>query len=222
MDFSCYVTVMNRSTRTLTCTDYTNPDGDYTTVPQSNIASSNQAYFVLNGGIDSDGSSGTVSFQVGDGGSLTFSFQCPLEEDNNISVPVITSGDVTVNYYGTNEIIDWDPNGSNWGPPENYPAEGHPLSVLFVVSPKSSRNEPGDASRTETEQVARDDQDGAIAIRRGIHKLPVGCREDPSSRLIGGQGHGDNPGVREREENRRRPGPYRHEGAQGDHRNLGR
>src|SRR4051794_8798093 len=131
-DFSCYVTIMNQSGVTLTIQSNTNPHGTYNppALPPS-IDGKQQAFFALQGGVESDGSEGSVTYSVSSGGAernITLCYSCPLVSDNGISVT--NASELSVNYYGTNEAIEWNPNGKNWGPPNNFPTGGHPLYVL--------------------------------------------------------------------------------------------
>ncbi|BBH38721.1 hypothetical protein myaer102_12260 [Microcystis viridis NIES-102] len=134
-DFSCYVTIINRTNTTLTLTSQQNDCGSYNpaVLPPQISAQGGQVFFALKGGL-AGGTEGTVTYSVlGKGKLITFSYSCPPVSDNNISVPFNQSS-FTVNYYGTNQTINWNPDGSNWGPANNFPTRGHPLFVLFVVN----------------------------------------------------------------------------------------
>jgi hypothetical protein len=136
IDFSSYVTIMNRTNSDLKLISPTEPyDGTYNpaVLPQSISKQVGQIFFTLTGGL-STGSEGSVTYSVvGNGKLITFAYQCPQVSDNKISVP-LNQTDFTVNFYGTNQIINWNPVGSNWGQPHVFPKRGHPLSILFVVS----------------------------------------------------------------------------------------
>ncbi len=134
-DFSVYVTIMNRSNSNLQLISQKNPYGHYnpTNLPPTISKQVGQIFFSLQGNLLS-GSEGSVTYSVvGEGKLITFAYQCPQVSDNNVSVP-LNQTDFTVNYYGTNQIINWNPDASNWGPANNFPLRGHPLSILFFVS----------------------------------------------------------------------------------------
>ena len=134
-DFSVYVTIMNQTNSDLQLISQKNSYGQYnpTNLPPSISKQVGQIFFTLQGNWLT-GSEGSVTYSVvGEGKSITFAYQCPRVSDNSISV-TLNQTDFTVNYYGTNKIINWNPDGLNWVPVNNFPPRGHPLSVLFVVS----------------------------------------------------------------------------------------
>lgn len=132
---SVYVTIMNKLTNNLSLVKQTNNHGTYnpTNLPPG-INSNGQIYFILEGDITT-GSKGSVTYQVdGTDQRITFAFKCPRYFDNDLSIPLKqTEPDVRVSYYGRNQPIQWNPYGTNWGPPNNFPKRGSPLYALFVI-----------------------------------------------------------------------------------------
>lgn len=131
-DFSVYVTIINKVTNNLGIISQDNKYGIYnpTTLPP-NILSQNQIFFSLQGDITT-GTQGSVTYEDGIGKRITFAFQCPQVSDNSLSIP-LDQTDFNLSYYGTNQPIQWNPNGENWGPVNNFPNRGHPLYALFVI-----------------------------------------------------------------------------------------
>jgi len=135
VDYSCYVMIMNQSTSDVAINSASDAHGAYNppNLPSQVVQ---QVFFALVGGVESDGSDGSVGLAISGGntgGLITFRYRCPLVDDNQVSVPKNSTA-LFAEYYGTNEPIEWDPNGSNWGPANNAPSGGHPLYVLFVLS----------------------------------------------------------------------------------------
>ena len=136
-DYSVYVTIINRLNNTFSLVNQINNFGVYnpTNLPPY-IPSQNQIFFSLIGSIIT-GSEGSVTYKVeGTGRFITFAFQCPQVSDNNLSIH-LNQTNFNISYYGTNQPIQWNPNGGNWGPPNNFPKEGEPLYALFVIEPSS-------------------------------------------------------------------------------------
>lgn len=133
-DFSVYVTIMNKVTNDFRIVSQNNNYGTYnpTTLP-TNILSHNQIFFSLKGDI-ATGSEGSVTYEVdGTRQRITFAFQCPQVSNNALSIP-LNQTNFDVSYYGTNQPIQWNPNGTNWGASNNFPNRGHPLYALFVIT----------------------------------------------------------------------------------------
>lgn len=130
-DFSCYVTVLNRSAALLAQMTSALDSGEFTTRPADSILPGHEAYFMAEAS-DSGGPEGTVTYQVEGGGTITLRFACPYLEDNDLGVPTNNSR-LGVSRYGALGYVQWGPNGENWGTENNFPLRGHPLSVLFVI-----------------------------------------------------------------------------------------
>ena len=133
-DYSVYITIINRLNNDFSLVNQINNYGIYnpTNVPPY-IPSKSQIFFSLIGSIIT-GSEGLITYKVeGTGQLITFAFQCPQVSDNALSIP-LNQTDFDVSYYGTNQPIQWNPSGINWGPANNFPKRGHPLYALFVVS----------------------------------------------------------------------------------------
>ncbi|NEQ35967.1 MAG: hypothetical protein F6K40_06580 [Okeania sp. SIO3I5] len=125
---------MNQVTNDFIIVSQSNNHGTYN--PQSlptTIIHKDQISFTLQGSILT-GSEGKVTYEEeGTGKRITFAFKCPRIDNNSLSIPLNnTSCDIT--YYGSNQFIEWNPHGTNWGPSNNFPKRGHPLHALFVIS----------------------------------------------------------------------------------------
>jgi hypothetical protein len=132
MDYSCYITIMNKSTIAMQSITYSVSAGQYTTLPPTSIDAGQQPYFILQGD-EFSGSAGSVTLQVDGGGTVTVAFSCPRLESNSAEVTQLTASSVVVQNYGAIGFIDWDPDGGNWPTENNIPPAGHPLSALFVI-----------------------------------------------------------------------------------------
>jgi len=136
--FSCYVTIMNRTSSPLRLNGYQPDQSSFNpSPPPSDLAAANgQVFFSVDGVGGRNGSGGTVTYDavsLSGSRSITFSFSCQAASGNVVAVP-LNQTPYYIDYYGTTQITVWNPDGSNWGPPNNYPLKGHPLNVLFVVS----------------------------------------------------------------------------------------
>lgn len=132
MDFSCYITIKNLTNKSFSFVSYTEDKGTYNprTLPSQIESQVGQIFFTLGGDLSS-GSKGSVTYSAS-GKQITFDYKCPLIDDNLISV-CLNQTNFIVTYYGTNQFIVWNPDGSNWGPQNNFPHQGHPLNILFVI-----------------------------------------------------------------------------------------
>lgn len=91
-----------------------------------------QAYFALEGSAFYGSEGSATYFDISQGKPIEFIYECPIFSSNNVGK--INNTVLSVNFYATNKNIQWNPDGSNWGPPNNFPLNGHPLYILFVVS----------------------------------------------------------------------------------------
>ncbi len=132
-DFSVYVTIMNQSQNIFNIVAQNNSFGTFNpvTLPPL-IQAKNQIFFSLTGTLW-QGSEGSVTYEVGEGKRITFAFQCPPISNNDLSIP-LNQTNFKVDYYGTNQPIQWNPHGGNWGAVNNFPTRGHPLYALFVIN----------------------------------------------------------------------------------------
>lgn len=132
-DFSIYVTIMNKVTHDFVIVSQSNHNGTYDQTLPMRIIQNSQVSFTLGGNIVT-GSEGTVTYEIeATENRITFAFKCPRISDNALSIP-LNQTNCEVIYYGSNQFIEWNPNGRNWGPPNYCPKRGHPLCALFVIS----------------------------------------------------------------------------------------
>ena len=133
MDFSCYVTIKNLTNKSFSLVSYNEEEGTYNPrpLPPEIKSQVGQIFFTLSGDFSSDGSKGSVTYSSS-GKQITFDYKCPSIYDNVISVS-LNQTEFIITYYGTNQFIVWNPDGSNWGLPNNFPPRRHPLNILFVV-----------------------------------------------------------------------------------------
>jgi hypothetical protein len=138
-DYSVYVTIMNQVSNILSFDGKTNKYGTYNPINlPPYIQSNNEIYFILQGDLFT-GSEGSVTYDVdGKGQKITFAFQCPQVSDNALSIPLNQTNFHITYYGGTDQPIQWNPNGTNWGQPNNFPKRGHPLYALFVIKPSEN------------------------------------------------------------------------------------
>jgi len=132
MDFSCYITIKNLTNKLFSLVSCTSDRGIYNPqfLPPEIQSQGGQIFFTLSGDF-STGSGGSVTYSTG-GKQINFVYQCPSIYKNFISVS-LNQTEFIVTYYGANQFIVWNPDGSDWGPPNNFPHRGHPLNILFVV-----------------------------------------------------------------------------------------
>lgn len=145
MDFSSYVTIVNKTHYNLTKVEQWADHGYFVTDAPNNIASpypsdplnpdKNKGYLQI---MDHDnaafGSGGHVTYSLELDNlnvSIEFIFGCPYSASNYASVkytPQNAENLLFVRCKGTN---GGDPNAQpDWG---NYPSEGHPLSIEFEI-----------------------------------------------------------------------------------------
>ncbi|NET55439.1 MAG: hypothetical protein F6K47_04380 [Symploca sp. SIO2E6] len=130
-DYSVYVTIMNKINNSFQLVSQQSSHGTFNPLNLPPwIAGGSQISFNLDGTILT-GSDGVVTYSAS-GKNISFAFQCPRYEDNALFIP-LNQTSYRITYYGQNKYVQWDPSGSNWGPPNNFPLRGHPLYALFVV-----------------------------------------------------------------------------------------
>ncbi|MEG4809781.1 hypothetical protein QUA82_18160 [Microcoleus sp. F8-D3] len=132
MDFSCYVTIKNLTNKLFSLVSCTADQGTYNPqpLPPEIKSQGGQIFFTLSGDFSS-GSGGSVTYSAG-AKQISFDYKCPSIYENIISVS-LNQTEFIVTYYGTNKFIVWNPDSSNWGPPNNFFYRGHPLNILFVI-----------------------------------------------------------------------------------------
>lgn len=134
-DYSVYMTIMNKTSQSFDICSQNNSYGNFNPVTVAPlIQPQGQVFFSLEGDLWT-GSKGLVTYDDAFGKRFTFAFQCPQVSKNDLSVP-LNQTDLNITYYGINQPIQWDPNGGNWGPANNFPNKGHPLYALFVIDSK--------------------------------------------------------------------------------------
>jgi hypothetical protein len=130
--YSCYVTIKNRSSSFLRNPQYSADFGRWTKQPPNNVEKLQRVSAVLEdiSGLPA-GTEGKIEYQT-DHGTVGVAFQCGYVEDNYVRV-LCSDGSKRLSFYANNQPdFDWSDSGS-WGKEGQYPAEGHPLSVLLLV-----------------------------------------------------------------------------------------
>jgi len=143
MDFSSYVTIINKTHYNLTQVEQHADHGYFVTNAPNNISSAypldpmnpdkNKGYLqIMDHDNDAVGSGGHVTYSVdGLNVSIELISGCPYSDNNYASInycPQNADNLIFVRYKGTN---GGDPNAqADWG---DYPSEGHPLSIEFEL-----------------------------------------------------------------------------------------
>lgn len=143
MDFSSYVTIINKTNYNLTkveqhadhgyfATDATDKIGSVNSVDAIN-PDKNKGYLqIMDHDNDAVGSGGHVTYQIDElNSSIEFIFGCPYSDDNYVGTnfcPPDTANLILVQYKGTN---GGDPDSQPvWG---QFPKQGHPFSIKFEL-----------------------------------------------------------------------------------------
>lgn len=132
-NFSCYITIKNDSTLTLTNVRTTQSFGEYKSRPSTNLKPGESTSFRLADTSGPAGSTGTTTYDVGDG-NISINYDCPYGDDSNKLGYTDPQGSFTWEIYGNNdEGYTKSPKGNEG----NWPSDGHPLSGLFIITDAS-------------------------------------------------------------------------------------
>ena len=133
-DYSCYITIYNKSSVELTDVYYGSSFGSYESHPPSNISTGKMISFHLADKAGPNGATGWTKYNCGQG-VIQFNYDCPFWQ----GAPNVLSFDngsttLKVHVYGNNNIdFKWSQSEDSWGPEGQYPSHGYPLSGLFVL-----------------------------------------------------------------------------------------
>lgn len=140
-DFSTYITILNNCTATnMQNGSDTTAWGHWESGPPTNIDSkSNGTAQEQDSAGASAGSEGTLHYDFSglNGGTIKFAFGCPYGSQNNY-FNVTNNSQYKYEKYAVSKkkkmgLSKWGEK-STWGKEGNIPGDGHPLSVLIVIS----------------------------------------------------------------------------------------
>lgn len=135
-DFSCYVTVYNDTSYILAWTHEHASYGYWKKEPEGTQPGDSEVTYVLADSTGIDGSGGSAEFQVFNQ-EVKLTFACPYGSSDN-EATYSSQGTASVNiavYANTTPNFNWGTNPANWGEEGSIPSSGHPLSILYVLTP---------------------------------------------------------------------------------------
>lgn len=133
---AAWVTIYNKSSKTLGKGTYGSSHGKYVITPKATIKTNEQMKYEGAGRSGAwAGYHGWTKYMLGDTGygSLEFECSCPYKGSNLGKCKNNAIG-VNVEVYANNyKDYSWGDDVTNWGTEGQVPTSGHPISILFVV-----------------------------------------------------------------------------------------